>query len=119
MKKNWIGIDNTPKFEIQLWNHHNNFQDRTNNKIEGWHTGFNLNKAPHPNIYKFIQSIMDVQMKNDVLVSAMMNGEKPISRARTKYILINQRLVDLTTKLNAGQITVATFLEFASRLLKS
>ena len=86
--------------------------------MEGWHTGFNKNKAPHPNIYKFIESILEVQQKNDIHINALDNGEKatlPLS----KYVKINQSLFNYTDQQINGEITVDFFLNQVEKLLKS
>ena len=64
MNKTWIGLENTPTFNLNMWNQWNTFQDRTNNRVEGWHSGFNKHHSPHPNIFNFINHLVDVQQKN-------------------------------------------------------
>ena len=98
MKNNYVSVENTVQFPSTIWNHYHNFKDRTNNKIEGWHNGLNLNKSIKPNIYKFIENLVKKQVANDRLVDALLYGEKPKSRPRAKYVEINRKIKNLIPK---------------------
>ena len=110
MKNNYISVENTVQFPSTIWNHYHNFKDRTNNKIEGWHNGLNLNKSIKPNIYKFIENLVQKQVSNDRLVKALLYGEKPISRPRRKYLEINQKIAKFTQELDARRLDAMSYL---------
>ena len=46
--------DDEALFPISFWNHWDNEEDRTHNKIEGYNLKLNLYLHSHPNIWKFI-----------------------------------------------------------------
>ena len=59
-----------PHFSIELWNMYHRTKDelpRTNNSIEGWHSGFQANiSCLHTTIWKFIDLLKKSQSLNRV-----------------------------------------------------
>ena len=111
MKKNYVSVENTAIYPSTIWNHYHNFKDRTNNKIEGWHNGLNLNKAVKPNIYKFIENLVDKQKANDRLVYGLVYGEAPKSRSKPKYVEINEKIAQFTRELDERRLDELNFLK--------
>lgn len=68
VEKVWTGAN--ARFPIALWSRYDIQGPRTNNHVEGWHSGLNKSVAnAHPDIYKFIALIKKEQKKNELKVS--------------------------------------------------
>ena len=94
-----------------------NFRDRTNNKLEGFHNGLNYNQPDHPNVYALISTLRELQLSNEQLVESMDNGSNPPTNPRPKYVRIDQKLQQYTDRLINGEITrLAFFKKVASKL---
>ena len=58
------------RFHYSIWSRYNIDGPRTNNHVEGWHSGLNKTMSkPHPNIWKFIEVIKKEQKANELKVS--------------------------------------------------
>lgn len=119
MRSYYISDTNTATFTSDIWNHYETTEDRTNNRLEGWHHGLNLNKNVKPSIHKFINRIIKVQKSNDRLVNALNKGERQVSVSRRKYKQINEKIARLTEKLTTGQLDNLNFLKYISAVIKS
>lgn len=68
-----LGFPAASKFVLSL---RRNCPTREETRIVAkWHSGFNLDKAPKPNIYQFIGEMIVVQKGNDLLMEALNHGE--------------------------------------------
>lgn len=58
-RSTWFGQPGrTPRFNKEIWNQYNVFQDRTNNRLEAFHRNFRDSiGAPHKNIWCFLNQV--------------------------------------------------------------
>lgn len=83
----WIGRTDRrgrrrePLFPHSSWNCYESAVSdipRTNNSVEGWHSGFaNLVGCSHPNIWKFIKCLKKEQCLSEVRVEQHLSGAQP------------------------------------------
>ena len=124
MKTTWIGgfVDNVqkrPLFHKSMWCQYREFQDRTNNKLEGFHHDLNKNKATHPNVYEFITRLIATQVINDQLVESLDQGHPVQHEYRLLYQKINDRIQTYTNRLDQALITKVEFLKRCASMLQS
>ena len=117
MARTWIGVEGiTPLFRKDLWNQSNNFRDRTNNSVEGWHSGFNHGSA-HPNIYRLVEKLQEEEAKQAREIRRLRNGGNPKVSGKNKYKVINDHLHNLSGQLDSGMINCHEFLDRTSAFL--
>lgn len=90
----WIGRPGrsqsrrAPTFPINMWNMYSNIQldlPRTNNSVEGWHTGFSsLLRCSHPTMWKFLNVLKSEQSKNEMVFEKIIAGEEELPQKK-KY----------------------------------
>lgn len=70
-----------PLFAHTMWNCYDGVRDglpKTNNFIEGWHRGFQMQiSADHPSIWKFISALKREQSLNELKIEQYISGEQP------------------------------------------
>lgn len=98
---------------MSVWNQSHNFRDRTNNTVEGWHSGFNRGPS-HPNIYAVVEKMKDQQEKHEGIAQAIRNGKPATTRNKTQYRKTNEELRVLCDQLDSGLILSLEFLDRAS-----
>lgn len=99
-EENYIGIMNDndnkpPRFPIPLWNVYvptlNNMA-RTNNGVEGWHSGFMKSvKCSHPTLYKFINFLRMDENFQSLKISQIESGHTSRNKKK-KYSDLDARL---------------------------
>ena len=69
-----INYVDDPLFPIEYWNHWDNEDDRTNNKVEGYNHKLNNFLNTHPNIWKFIMKIKSEETTSNLAYTRIDNG---------------------------------------------
>ena len=111
---NWVDA----RFPLQMWNHHNTMDPRTNNNLEGFHTRLNRNLPHnHPNIYRFIEVLRQIEKADKVKLSQIDFGAAQPSRKRV-YREPDNRIQRLKEQLHRGIKTSLQFLDAIGHLLK-
>ncbi|XP_071111501.1 uncharacterized protein [Haliotis cracherodii] len=96
---NWV--DYEARFPLSLWNHHQAFGPRTNNKV-GFHSRLNASlNHRHPNLYRFITIIKKIEKSKKTKLSQLDLGAAPPARKRV-YKEIDNRLSRLKDQLSQG-----------------
>ena len=92
------------RFPPQIWNQSDNFGCRTNNHVEGWHYSFNRRVGrAHPNLWVFIQNLMDQDRTFRRLVSMQNSGSKVVKKS-TKYQKIDERIYRIRMKYENNEL---------------
>jgi len=116
MVTTWVDTD--ARFPISLWNHHDTAGPRTNNNLEGFH--HKLNRAlphRHPNIYRFIELIKNIEKTEAAKLIQIDLGAAPPPRKRV-YKECENRYSRLKDHLLDGSKTHIEFLDAVGNLLK-
>ena len=102
----YIGMlreDNTrtaPLFPVPAWNMHNRVAAelaRTNNSIEGWHSGMNSSiPYTHPAIWKFIRHLIAEDTLQRFNYTLAVRGEVP--RRKQEYIRVDRNIQNLMAR---------------------
>ena len=83
-----------PKFPIQSWNAFTRIQantPRTNNSVEGWHTGFQGSLAcSHPTVWLLIEALRREEALQRSRYFGVMSGEP--QRKKRKYVQLEGRI---------------------------
>lgn len=112
----WIKDD--ALYSREIWSRYNVEGPRTNNHLEGYHSG--LRKAvgkEHPNLFPFLK-IMTQQDQNNRLKYAQIRSGAQVSRRKPEYVRIEnqiQRNIDLYSR---KVIDITEFLDNVGALLK-
>lgn len=99
-KSTWIGDtlqEKQPTYPIAMWNHNGVDCDRTNNKVEGWHSTINGREFSHPNILKFHGLICEIQKDSDVKLALLRSNYTQPLQTRKRYATLNRKLMRLQT----------------------
>lgn len=67
---------------------------RTNNHCEGWHNKINGNMGSHPNIFRFIHSLMQEQNEQETTMARIEAGHSPEARKKI-YVKSDERLLKI------------------------
>lgn len=90
---------------------------RTTNHLEGWHSKLNKKfNAPHPNIFVFIEVLLDIQAEVEVEVQLLALGGPP-PRKRRKVICIEEKHGRLRQRLLDGKISPLEYVDSVGHLL--
>lgn len=85
-------------YPIHLWNMYDRTlqnQTRSNNQVEGWHSGFTkIVNCSHPGFYKFIEFLKIDENHQRVVVEQLLSGHT-ISGQRKIYRDLNERLFNI------------------------
>lgn len=109
----WLDPD-TSLFDVSIWNIYGLQGDRTNNKLEGWHSGLKkLIKKAHPNLYEFVEFIKQDQDNHNTNVLHLSTGNPSHPRRKT-YRDIDIAIQNLTDMYNLGQKTPIEYLDSVS-----
>ena len=101
-------------YDISIWNLYGVPGDRTNNKIEGWHSGLKkLVKKAHPNLYEFVEYLKQDCANAVSTIMHLRNGEPPKVQDK-KYRKVNIAIHNLINMYNLGQKTPIQFLDTVS-----
>lgn len=102
---NWVGRPHrrgrrNPKFPLEMWNcyeHALKSMPKTNNSVEGWHTGFEATlDRVHPNIFKFLEAVHREQNISEAVTEQVIAGN-PLPKKR-KYQDSARRLKGLVAR---------------------
>ncbi|XP_071083808.1 uncharacterized protein [Haliotis cracherodii] len=106
---NWV--DYEARFPLSLWNHHPTFGQRANNNLEGYHSRLNASlNHRHPNLYRFIDIIKNIDKSEKTKLSQLDLGAAPPAKKRV-YKEIDNRLSRLKDQLSQGVKTPFQFLD--------
>ena len=90
-----------PKFPIETWNCYRaatGAMPKTNNAVEGWHTGFEATlNAMHPNIFKLVQAFHREQTTAEVNTEFVIAGQ-PLPKRKKVYVDMAARIQNLVNK---------------------
>ena len=124
MLETWV--DDGALFPIEQWNQFTNLDERTNNNNEGYHRRFasKIGNVPHPNVWKFIETVQNEEFLVVDLKLARMNEEGykrnsrrkcdierdlTILRAKNKYLASNRTMDDEYELLSSTAKVVQVF----------
>lgn len=82
-----------------MWNCHETGLDklpRTNNAVEGWHSGFNAMVKANPLLWSFITQLKTEQSKNQLLLNQILIGGETQTK-RKKYKDIDAKMYKLVS----------------------
>jgi hypothetical protein len=80
-------------YQIRLWNKYGvDHRHRTNNAMEGWHSGLKRKLPIHPNIYVFIKFVKTEIACATVTIEKATCGEEP-PRRKPRYVELEKRLL--------------------------
>lgn len=88
----WLGRQGlrAPLFPHEMWNCYESVSanlPRTNNAIEGWHSGFNSMVKANPLLWSFIHQLKQEQSKNQMLMRQILTGgESQIKKKKYKDV---------------------------------
>ena len=96
------------------WNHYETTGPRTTNHVEGWHHKVNnLVKSPHPNIYKLLTIIKNMQAKNETaIIQLEATGRRKYKK--NKYRDLEEDMQNLKRRFQQGHMPVQTYADAAS-----
>jgi hypothetical protein len=104
----WFG--ESALFDRAVWNHYNNFQIRTTNHIEGYHTRLVRRlSVSHPNIFKFID-FMKGELATYTNRMAQISVGQRLPRKNQAFIEKNELFKKHTQDLDSGNISASEFL---------
>jgi hypothetical protein len=87
-----------PRFTIDLWNNYDHAVSglpRTNNNVEGWHSGFGCAlAAQHVSTYKYVEEIRIKQNKTETIIAQLKAGQEP-RQGNRKYTTTSARICTL------------------------
>jgi len=111
----WVSDDS--RFNREIWNHFENDSPRTNNHLEGWHSGLNrkFNRA-RPSIFKFVDVLKKIQNNQEGIIERMKAGKR-CARINNKYIQINKSIINFTIEYQNGQMTALQLIDLSGSLL--
>jgi hypothetical protein len=101
----WVGRPHRrsrrpPKFPIKMWNCSRvaaKSMPKTNNAVEGWHTGFEATlDAVHPNIFKLLEALLREQSLVEASLEFVISGQ-PLAKRKKKYLDCASRIQRLVT----------------------
>ena len=104
---NWV--DDDAKFQINLWNHFHNENQRTNNNNEAYNLRLDKRSEKHPNIWKFIELLQKEELHTSVKFERIEDGTLKI-RGRKRVDLL--RDLSITTSKNVYLQIDCTFDDF-------
>ena len=112
-ERTWLGV-----FDKSVWNHAKTIGPRTNNHVEGFHSG--LNKAignPHPKIVSIVEEFQKLANKADRDASRIDNGTKS-NVYRRKCDKAKDEDISLTIqKLLDGVMDLSQFLNYSIKFI--
>ncbi len=93
----WLGRNGVnARFPPHLWNVNHrvlNEQRKTNNNVEGWHSGFNQKMADaYPSIYRMIELLKQEQLRQENILTQLLAGHPPPAPNRV-YQNLNARVL--------------------------
>ena len=98
-----------PKYSIQEWSQYQNVmnrQQRTNNRIEGWHAGMShLAASSHPNVFTFCDILKRDMSRSIVKIHEQQNGQAPQPQRRT-YRELSERIRSILETFDDENIIV-------------
>ena len=106
----------TKDFPVVMWNHFQSEEDRTNNRLEGWHNRLNrLAGRDHPNLFQLITLLQKEEAVTEFKILQLQAGG-PEMQKRAKWQRMDKRIKRLQEKFVAGQLSIADFMESVSVL---
>lgn len=106
-------------FSLNMWNHFNNLNRKTNNHLEGWHNKINRNLTEkHPNIYKLLNIIKTEQSAS---INKIKLSENVCVSPKTKRNVIwrNNYISKCNQEYTIGKINSMQFLSNVSKILQN
>ena len=116
MFNTWTKAD--ARFPVCLWTRYEVSGPRTNNHLEGYHSGLKKAiKVAHPNIFVFIEAIKVEQKKNEVKLGQALSGGQ-VSQPRGNYVRLEKKIQDRIAQYSSGSLTIDNFLDQIGYLFK-
>ena len=79
-------------------------ENRTNNKLEGWHRRFNTKiTAKHPNIWTLIDKLKEEQSFVEMEIVQLVAGQQ-LTVQKKKYKALNDKIFRIASDFNAANI---------------
>lgn len=89
---------NPARFPPMIWSMYEqvlNRVQRTNNKVEGWHSKFqHMLNCHHPSIWKFLEYLKKDQRDNEVIILQLRAGHRNIKHPIKKRNIINSEQIE-------------------------
>ncbi|CAF1431473.1 unnamed protein product [Rotaria magnacalcarata] len=105
MVENYV-CQTSSRFFIGHWNVHQNIRNklpRTNNSAEGYNSRMSTVFPPHPHIYEFFRRLQD---EHEYQHHKAEEAEVQIKKRRKTYDKIDEKLLELFSMFENGQLTV-------------
>lgn len=82
-------------FNQDIWNHSGNYEARTNNNVEGFHSKIHkLLKKAHPNFFEILNIFKKIQLENEIDIKIYLAcGKERLKIAR--YLQSHLSILDL------------------------
>ena len=90
---------------------------RTNNSVEGWHSGFAQDIHVHPSLERLVDRYHADQNRNR-LSRTQQNMGRVTARTRRKYVAYDTRLIGLIDMFDRGVLDNLQFLKNIARIAK-
>lgn len=113
-ESNWVGKlkrnvrRSSPKFSIKMWNCYDSVlgdKPRTNNNVEGWHSGFNKRiNCSHLELGKFINVMKKEQSITENLIVQHSAGREINIPRRREYVINDERIKRIVTSYSVDDI---------------
>ncbi|EFE88039.1 hypothetical protein BIFBRE_05113 [Bifidobacterium breve DSM 20213 = JCM 1192] len=100
-----------------MWTQQDIPADRTNNKVEGFHSDLNNGRKSHPELKRFITLLIEDQKVRDLTSIGIEGGEPSTTRRRKKYVQSELKLKHEQERYKNGLLGPFEFLEMAASLL--
>ena len=97
-------------FPIESWNHFDNEDDRTNNRVEGYNNKLDKYLNSHPNIWKFIIKIKSEETNASLTYSRINNDTYKSRRRNNKDILRDLQITKLKLKYVSNEISITEYI---------
>jgi hypothetical protein len=98
-----------PRFDIEIWNKYERIclnLPRTNNSVEGWHSGFNRAlQNHHMSIINFLTEIIIEHNKTELIFAQLHSGQKGNSHSKA-YITISTKIANMIRNYNNNRTAV-------------
>ncbi|XP_046561373.1 uncharacterized protein LOC124270381 [Haliotis rubra] len=111
-------VEDDAKFPAHIWNQHENTGPRSNNHLEGFHSGLKKRiPRSHPNIYQFVKELKKIEKADRRTRRQFGLGGARRPRARVDRDR-DQRIERLKVQLSTGVKSVMQFLDAVGHILK-
>ena len=119
VESTWIGTaTEAPLFQTSMWNWYNIFQDRTNNRVEGYFRDLNEEVGSQQPQFFELLNILITRTKADLLISSSyIHGTTPVNRIRRSDRDKNNRIRNAIDKFEDQNQTHYNLAEYINDLI--